>query len=111
MWWRRKPRGDGALPLHPAAEAGEENDERAEKECNEDGKVASFATNAVPYDPRPQNPYGNAAGGDQGVRASGDADRELTDAACCAEQREHRKAIFEVGVDLFPGEEADEQPE
>ena len=42
--------------LHPAAEAGEENDERAEKECYEDGKVTRFATYAVPYDPRPQNP-------------------------------------------------------
>src|SRR5215217_1375336 len=59
---RAEPRGDGALPLHPAAEAGEENDKRAEKECYEDGKVARFATNAVPYDPRPQNPYGDTAG-------------------------------------------------
>jgi hypothetical protein len=106
-----EPRGDGALPLHPAAEAGEENDERAEKECYEDGKVARSATNAVPYDPRPQNPFGDAAGGGQGARASRDADRELADTACRAEQREHRKAIFEVGVDLFPGEEVDEQSE
>jgi hypothetical protein len=42
---------------------------------------------------------------------SGDADRELADAACRAEQREHRKAVLEVGVDLFPVEDVDEQAE
>src|SRR5215213_4449517 len=101
----------GTRPLHPAAETGEENDERAEKECYEDGKIARFTANTVPYDSRPQNPYGDAAGGGQGARASGDADCELADTACRAEQREHRKAIFEVDVDLFPGEEVDEQSE
>jgi hypothetical protein len=106
-----EPRGDGARPLHPAAETGEENDERAEKECYEDGKIARFAANTVPYGSRPQNPHGVAAGRGQGSRASGDADRELTDTACSTEQREHRKAIFDVGVDLFPGEEVDQQPE
>ena len=64
---RGAPRRAGTRPLHPAAEAGEENDERAEKESYEDGKVARFATNAVPYDPRPQNPNGDVAGGGQGA--------------------------------------------
>src|SRR5215203_4396566 len=100
-----------ARPLHPAAEAGEENDERAEKECYEDGKVTRLATNSVPYDRCPQNTCGNAAGRGQGARAAGDADRELDDAAGRAEQSEHRKAVLEVGVDLFPGEEVGEQPE
>ena len=108
---RGAPRRAGTRPLHPAAEAGEENDERAEKECYEDGKIARFATNTVPYDPRPQYPHADAAGGGQGARASGDVYRELADTACRTEQREHRKAIFKVGVDLFPGEEVDEQPE
>ena len=108
MSCRAEPRGDGALPLYPAAEAGEENDERAEKECYEDGKVARFATNAVPYDHRPKNPCGDAAGGGQGARASGDAEGELADTTCRAEEREHRKAVLQVGVDLFPGEEGDE---
>src|SRR5215213_7540718 len=56
--------------LHPAAEASEENDERAKKERYEDGKIARFAANAVLYDPRPQNPCGDATGGGQGARAS-----------------------------------------
>src|SRR5215211_3165535 len=101
----------GTRPLHPAAEAGEENDERAEQECQEDGKVARLASDTIPYDRRPQNPCGDAAGRGQGARALGDADRELADAAGRAEQRQQRKAVLEVGVDLFPGEEVDEQAE
>src|SRR5215212_10216058 len=111
VWCRAQPQGGGALPLHPAAEAGQENDERAEKECDEDGKVARFATNAGPYYPRPKNPCGDAAGGSQGARASGDAEGELADTTCRAEEREYRKAEFQVGVDLFPGKEGDEQPD
>src|SRR5829696_3188014 len=107
----RSPAGGGSAgPLHPAAEAGEENDERAEKERYQDGEVARFATNAS-YDRRPQNPCRNAAGGGQGARKLGDADRELADTACRAEQREHRKTVLEVRVDLFPGEEVHEQAE
>src|SRR5215208_4927600 len=78
-------------PLHPATEAGEEYDERAQKECYKDGKVARLASNAVVYVCRWQDARGDAAG--------------------CAEQREHRKAVLEVGVDLFPVEDVDEQAE
>jgi hypothetical protein len=101
----------GTRPLHPAAEAGEENDERAEQECQQNGKIAHLAPDAVSYDRRPQDPCGDAAGRGQGARASGDADRELADAAGRAEEREYRKAVFEVGLDLFPREEVDEKAE
>ena len=80
---------DGTRPLHPAAEAGEENDDEQEKESYETGRSLVSATNAVPYDPRPQNPNGDVAGGGGRAGASGDADRELADTACRAEQREH----------------------
>src|SRR5215218_2816950 len=52
----------GTRPLHPATEAGEEYDERACKECHEDGKVARLPSNAVVYICRRQDACGDAAG-------------------------------------------------
>jgi hypothetical protein len=52
----------GTRLLHPATEAGEEYDERAEKECYKDGKVARLASNAVLYVCRWQDTGGDAAG-------------------------------------------------
>src|SRR5919112_6832443 len=37
------PRSAGKRTLHPAAEAGEEDDERGEQECQQNGKVAGPA--------------------------------------------------------------------
>ena len=107
---RESRRGGEKRPLHPAAEAGEKNDERAEKERHQDGKWLGFATDAMPSTLARRIPTGMQQAEARVSGASGDADRELADTACRAEEREHRKAILEAGVDLFPGEEADENP-
>ena len=47
------------MTLHPAAEAGEKNDERPEKERHQDGKSSRFTLEPVPLHPRLQDLAGS----------------------------------------------------